>query len=101
VVELNGRLNKCGVISPRYDIGHSEVRGATAGGDSSEGCILGPCVVGSRRGCVRWAADGGLFETADGLVHSSMGLEGSSRGLGICAVAAQQGTAQHRACGWP
>lgn len=25
VVELNGRLNKCGVISPRYDIGHSEV----------------------------------------------------------------------------
>jgi hypothetical protein len=27
VVELNGRLNKCGVISPRYDIGHSEVCG--------------------------------------------------------------------------
>ena len=25
VVELNGRLNKCGVISPRYDIGHSEI----------------------------------------------------------------------------
>eukprot|EP00877_Chromochloris_zofingiensis_P009265 jgi/Chrzof1/4592/Cz14g19140.t1 len=25
VVELNGRLNKCGVISPRYDIGHHEV----------------------------------------------------------------------------
>jgi small subunit ribosomal protein S15Ae len=25
VVELNGRLNKCGVISPRYDIGHKEV----------------------------------------------------------------------------
>lgn len=25
VVELNGRLNKCGVISPRYDIGHTEM----------------------------------------------------------------------------
>ncbi len=25
VIELNGRLNKCGVISPRYDIGHSEI----------------------------------------------------------------------------
>jgi ribosomal protein S8 len=25
VVELNGRLNKCGVISPRYDISHHEV----------------------------------------------------------------------------
>ena len=25
VVFLNGRLNKCGVISPRYDIGHHEV----------------------------------------------------------------------------
>mmetsp|Transcript_3781 Transcript_3781/g.4258 ORF Transcript_3781/g.4258 Transcript_3781/m.4258 type:complete len:118 (-) Transcript_3781:164-517(-) len=25
VVELNGRLNKCGVISPRYDISHSDV----------------------------------------------------------------------------
>lgn len=25
VVELNGRLNKCGVISPRYDIGHAEI----------------------------------------------------------------------------
>ncbi|GFR45507.1 hypothetical protein Agub_g6896, partial [Astrephomene gubernaculifera] len=25
VVELNGRLNKCGVISPRYDIGHNEI----------------------------------------------------------------------------
>ena len=22
VVELNGRLNKCGVISPRFDVGH-------------------------------------------------------------------------------
>jgi len=30
VVELNGRLNKCGVISPRYDIGHSEVTHSTA-----------------------------------------------------------------------
>ena len=25
VVELNGRLNKCGVISPRYDIGFGEI----------------------------------------------------------------------------
>jgi small subunit ribosomal protein S15Ae len=25
VVELNGRLNKCGVISPRYDISHTEM----------------------------------------------------------------------------
>eukprot|EP01059_Diplonema_ambulator_P014081 TRINITY_DN248_c0_g1_i1.p2 TRINITY_DN248_c0_g1~~TRINITY_DN248_c0_g1_i1.p2 ORF type:complete len:131 (+),score=52.86 TRINITY_DN248_c0_g1_i1:93-485(+) len=25
VVELNGRLNKCGVVSPRYDIGLSAV----------------------------------------------------------------------------
>jgi len=25
VVELNGRLNKCGVISPRYDITHGEI----------------------------------------------------------------------------
>jgi len=25
VVELNGRLNKCGVISPRYDIGAHQV----------------------------------------------------------------------------
>jgi small subunit ribosomal protein S15Ae len=25
VVELNGRLNKCGVISPRYDVNHNEM----------------------------------------------------------------------------
>jgi|Transcript_12557 small subunit ribosomal protein S15Ae len=25
VVELNGRINKCGVISPRYDISHTDV----------------------------------------------------------------------------
>merc|ERR1712130_155156 len=25
VVELNGRLNKCGVISPRYDVKHTEI----------------------------------------------------------------------------
>ena len=25
VVELNGRLNKCGVISPRYDVGFGEI----------------------------------------------------------------------------
>eukprot|EP01023_Acetabularia_acetabulum_P062558 TRINITY_DN7717_c0_g1_i2.p2 TRINITY_DN7717_c0_g1~~TRINITY_DN7717_c0_g1_i2.p2 ORF type:complete len:131 (-),score=17.16 TRINITY_DN7717_c0_g1_i2:363-755(-) len=25
VVELNGRLNKCGVISPRYDVSHTEL----------------------------------------------------------------------------
>uniref|UniRef100_A0A7S1XAK6 30S ribosomal protein S8, chloroplastic n=1 Tax=Tetraselmis chuii TaxID=63592 RepID=A0A7S1XAK6_9CHLO len=25
VVELNGRLNKCGVISPRYDISHHSI----------------------------------------------------------------------------
>ncbi|CAD6213087.1 unnamed protein product [Miscanthus lutarioriparius] len=30
VVELNGRLNKCGVISPRFDIGVKELEGWTA-----------------------------------------------------------------------
>lgn len=25
VVELNGRINKCGCISPRYDIQHQEI----------------------------------------------------------------------------
>lgn len=25
VVELNGRLNKCGVMSPRYDLSHNEI----------------------------------------------------------------------------
>lgn len=25
VVELNGRLNKCGVMSPRYDVSHHEI----------------------------------------------------------------------------
>ena len=25
VVELNGRLNKCGVISPRFDVGINQV----------------------------------------------------------------------------
>ncbi|XP_039037363.1 40S ribosomal protein S15a-1-like [Hibiscus syriacus] len=30
VVELNGRLNKCGVISPRFDIGVKEIEGWTA-----------------------------------------------------------------------
>jgi len=25
VVELNGRINKCGCISPRYDISHTEL----------------------------------------------------------------------------
>uniref|UniRef100_A0A7R9Y6C5 40S ribosomal protein S15a n=1 Tax=Prasinoderma coloniale TaxID=156133 RepID=A0A7R9Y6C5_9VIRI len=25
VVELNGRLNKCGVISPRYDLSHHDI----------------------------------------------------------------------------
>mmetsp|Transcript_8484 Transcript_8484/g.38589 ORF Transcript_8484/g.38589 Transcript_8484/m.38589 type:complete len:138 (+) Transcript_8484:82-495(+) len=25
VVELNGRINKCGVISPRYDLSHTDV----------------------------------------------------------------------------
>ncbi|KAL2644271.1 hypothetical protein R1flu_012527 [Riccia fluitans] len=30
VVELNGRLNKCGVISPRYNIGVSELEDWTA-----------------------------------------------------------------------
>lgn len=24
-MELNGRLNKCGVISPRFDIGHADI----------------------------------------------------------------------------
>ncbi|KAH7432912.1 hypothetical protein KP509_07G045700 [Ceratopteris richardii] len=27
VVELNGRINKCGVISPRYDVGVREIEG--------------------------------------------------------------------------
>jgi small subunit ribosomal protein S15Ae len=30
VVELNGRLNKCGVISPRYDISHNNIEDWTA-----------------------------------------------------------------------
>lgn len=30
VVELNGRLNKCGVISPRFDVGVKEIEGWTA-----------------------------------------------------------------------
>ncbi|OEL24316.1 40S ribosomal protein S15a-1 [Dichanthelium oligosanthes] len=30
VVELNGRLNKCGVISPRFDVGIKEIEGWTA-----------------------------------------------------------------------
>jgi hypothetical protein len=30
VVELNGRLNKCGVISPRFDVGVNEIEGWTA-----------------------------------------------------------------------
>ena len=25
VVELNGRINKCGVISPRFDVKHDEI----------------------------------------------------------------------------
>ena len=25
VVELNGRINKCGVISPRFDVGHDQI----------------------------------------------------------------------------
>ncbi|VVB02720.1 unnamed protein product [Arabis nemorensis] len=30
VVELNGRLNICGVISPRFDVGVKEIEGWTA-----------------------------------------------------------------------
>ncbi|PRQ16412.1 putative ribosomal protein S8 [Rosa chinensis] len=30
VVELNGRLKKCGVISPRFDVGVKEIEGWTA-----------------------------------------------------------------------
>ncbi|KAH0683321.1 hypothetical protein KY289_021073 [Solanum tuberosum] len=30
VVELNGRLNMCGVISPRFDVGVKEIEGWTA-----------------------------------------------------------------------
>ena len=30
VVELNGRLNKCGVISPRFDIAVKDIEGWTA-----------------------------------------------------------------------
>ncbi|KAG2618833.1 hypothetical protein PVAP13_3NG141344 [Panicum virgatum] len=30
VVELNGRLNKCGVISPCFDVGVKEIEGWTA-----------------------------------------------------------------------
>ena len=29
-MELNGRLNKCGVISPRYDVGVAELEAWTA-----------------------------------------------------------------------
>ena len=50
VVELNGRLNKCGVISPRYDIGHSEVCvcgwGVTGGGGGYGEEVEGLVVVG-------------------------------------------------------
>lgn len=30
VVELNGRLNKCGVISPRFDVGVKDIEPWTA-----------------------------------------------------------------------
>ena len=30
VVELNGRLNKCGVISPRYNVSHHDTEGLVA-----------------------------------------------------------------------
>lgn len=30
VVELNGRLNKCGVISPRFDVGVTDIEPWTA-----------------------------------------------------------------------
>lgn len=30
MVELNGRLNKCGVISPRFDVGVSDIEPWTA-----------------------------------------------------------------------
>ncbi|KAM3738685.1 hypothetical protein ACB098_09G149200 [Castanea mollissima] len=30
VVELNGRLNKCGIISPPFDVGVKEIEGWTA-----------------------------------------------------------------------
>nr|GMD50846.1 40S ribosomal protein S15a-1 [Ipomoea batatas]GMD57580.1 40S ribosomal protein S15a-1 [Ipomoea batatas] len=32
VVELNGMMNKCGVISPRFDIGVKDIEGWTASG---------------------------------------------------------------------
>ncbi|KAH0689778.1 hypothetical protein KY289_017136 [Solanum tuberosum] len=32
VVELNGRLNKCGVISPRFDVGVKEIELTTSAG---------------------------------------------------------------------
>lgn len=57
VVELNGRLNKCGVISPRYDIGHSEVRKGCA---SQQGAWLAQGFAGSGRGSVWRAAVGVL-----------------------------------------
>ena len=31
LVELNGRLNKCGVISPRYDISHDAIEDWVSG----------------------------------------------------------------------
>ena len=44
VVELNGRLNKCGVISPRFDVGVKEIEGWTArllpSRQVSPGCCL-------------------------------------------------------------
>lgn len=30
MVELNGRLNKCGVISPRFDVGVKDIESWTA-----------------------------------------------------------------------
>lgn len=43
VVELNGRLNKCGVISPRYNIGVSELEDWTARLLPSRQVIFGGC----------------------------------------------------------
>ncbi|KAF9623097.1 hypothetical protein IFM89_036541 [Coptis chinensis] len=38
VIELNGRLNKCGVISPRFDVGVKDIEPWTAG----KGTITAP-----------------------------------------------------------
>ncbi|KAK6929311.1 Ribosomal protein S8 [Dillenia turbinata] len=64
VVELNGRLNKCGVISPRFDVGVKEIEPWTARLLPSRQCLLTilPCVYVSAR-MFDWAVFGYIVLT--------------------------------------